>query len=119
MAGKKGGNEAASLLLRVGLAFVFLYAAAASLKSPQDWVGYLPQAARDLMAPETLLKLISVYELVLVLWLLSGKYLRYAAALCVMTLVGIVLSNLSIFIVTFRDIGLVFAALALFVISDK
>lgn len=118
MPAKSNKNQSAQLLLRVGLAFVFLYAAVASLLSPQDWIGYLPQAARNLIPAATLLKVISVYEIVLVLWLLSGKYLRYAAGLCALTLTGIVLSNLSIFVVTFRDIALIFAALALFVMAD-
>lgn len=118
MTAKISQNQSAALLLRVGLAFVFLYAAVASLASPQDWVGYLPNLTRNLLSGTTLLHVISAYEIALVLWLLSGKYVRYAAALCALTLTGIVLSNLSIFIVTFRDIALIFAALALFTMSD-
>ena len=32
----------AQALLRIGLAFVFLYAAISSLMHPDEWVGYLP-----------------------------------------------------------------------------
>jgi hypothetical protein len=60
-----------------------------------------------------LLKFFAVYELVLAAWLLSGVYVRYAGLLCAATLAGITLSNFSLFAISFRDIGLMFAALAL------
>jgi|SRR5664279_2273651 len=101
------------VLLRVGLAVVFLYAAISSLKNPQDWIGYLPKFARDQVSGNTLLHVFSVYELALALWLLSGKYVKYAGLLAAFTLSGIVVSNFSLFAITFRDIALVFAALAL------
>lgn len=101
------------LLLRAGLATVFIYASISSLKNPQDWVGYLPQAAKDLVSADVLLKIFSVYELALAAWLLSGKYAKYAGALSALTLSGIVLSNFSLFAITFRDIALIFASLAL------
>lgn len=60
-----------------------------------------------------LLHIFSVYELALAAWLLSGVWVRLAALLCAATLAGIVLSNLSLFAITFRDIAIMFAALAL------
>ncbi len=102
------------LLLRIGLAIVFLYASISSFKNPQDWVGYLPSIAREQFQATALLHIFSVYELVLAVWLLSGKYIKYAALLCAATLTGIIVSNFSLFAITFRDIALAFAALALF-----
>lgn len=101
------------ILLRVGLAGVFAYAAISSLLYPDDWVGYLPHAASDIADPTVLLRIMSVYELALVAWLLSGVYVRYAALLCALTLGGIIFSNFSLFVISFRDAGLLFAALAL------
>lgn len=106
-------NNLTPLLLRIGLAIVFLYACVSSFKNPQDWVGYLPKFAKDVVSADVLLKIFSFYELVLALWLLSGKYVKYAGAVSALTLVGIVLSNLSLFTITFRDIALIFASLAL------
>lgn len=105
-------------LLRAGLATVFLYAAISSFKNPQDWIGYLPKFARDQISGNTLLHIFSVYELALALWLLSGRYVKYAALLAALTLGGIVLSNFSLFAITFRDIALIFAALALVFAKD-
>jgi uncharacterized membrane protein YphA (DoxX/SURF4 family) len=107
------GMNLTPLLLRIGLASVFIYAAVSSTLDPREWVGYLPSLATDHIQAETLLKLFSVYELVLAGWLLSGIYVRYAALLCAATLLGITVTNFSLFAISFRDIGLAFAALAL------
>jgi uncharacterized membrane protein YphA (DoxX/SURF4 family) len=110
-------DHLASLLLRVGLASVFLFAAVSSLMHPVEWVGYLPTFLAKMHDAASLLKLFALIEIVLAVWLLSGKYLKYAAVLTSLMLVGIVLAQPSDFVVTFRDIGLVFMALALGVLS--
>lgn len=102
-----------SWLLRIGLAIVFLYAAISSLQHPLEWVGFLPTFLTKEVAATTLIKFFAVYELILALWLLSGKFLKYCALLCALTLAGIVITNPSQLITTFRDIGLACMALAL------
>lgn len=111
-------NNLTPLLLRGGLAIIFLYASISSFKNPQDWVGYLPQIAKAHVSASTLLHIFSVYEILLAIWLLSGKYTKYAAMLSAATLSGIVLSNFSLFAITFRDIALIFASLALVFAKD-
>lgn len=106
-------NHTSAILLRSGLAIVFLYAAASSLRTPLDWVGYLPHFLTNHIHAVTLVKIFAIYELILALWLLSGHYIKYAAILCTLTLFGIVATNPHQLIVTFRDIGLAFMALAL------
>lgn len=103
----------AALFLRVGLAFVFLYAAIGAFIEPDDWVGFLPGFLTDRISGDTLLPLFSIGELILAAWLLSGVYVRYAALASAAMLIGITLAGLSSFIVTFRDVGLLLAALAL------
>jgi len=115
---KLNHNHTSVLLLRSGLAIVFLYAAISSLKTPLDWAAYLPHFLADSINAVTLVKIFAVYELALGLWLISGLYLRYAALLCSLTLAGIVVLNPHDLIVTFRDIGLAFAAMSL-VFIDK
>lgn len=107
-----------SLFLRIGLAIVFLYAAISSFISPNDWVGYLPGFVRNILPATAVLGIFSVIELSLAAWLLSGVYVRFAALLCVIMLLGIVVSNFSLLPISFRDIGLIFAALALAVIKE-
>lgn len=108
----KGSNV--SLILRIALAFVFLYAAISSFISPNDWIGYMPRFMRGIVSDQLLLAGFSVFEIVLSVWLLSGLYVRYAAALAAAMLGGIVVLNPLLLPITFRDIGLFIAALALF-----
>lgn len=77
-------------------------------------MGYFPQLLRNIVPPEVLLPIFSTYELLLAAWLLSGLYTKYAALLSAATLAGIVVSNFQLFVITFRDIALICAALALF-----
>jgi uncharacterized membrane protein YphA (DoxX/SURF4 family) len=106
-------QDLATLLLRSGLVVILLYAAIGSFADPKEWIGYFPSILTDHLPAATLLKIFSVYELVLAAWLLSGVYVRWAALLCAITLGGIVLANFELFAITFRDIALIFAALAL------
>ena len=106
-----------ALLLRVGLGIVFLYAAIDSLVHPNDWIGFLPSLLADRLSADLLLTGFSGYQLFLAVWLFSGVYLRYAAFLAAATLAGIILFNTSLLLITFRDIALLFAALALAVLA--
>lgn len=101
------------LLLRTGLAFVFVYAAVSSLMHPDQWVGWLPSFIQKMSSAETLLQIFSIGELLLALALLAGWYTRYAALLAAAALLGIVIASPHALDVTFRDIGLMFMAVAL------
>lgn len=107
------------LILSLGLAFVFLYAGVASLMNPQLWVSYLPHFMGNFIALDVAIKLIAVYEIVLGLLLVSGKFRKIAAALSALTLAGIVASSLNQFVITFRDVGLLMMAVALFFTSSE
>jgi len=109
----------ASWLLRIGVAFVFGYAGVAALLEPTIWSGYLPQFILTTVDPLLAIRLVAGYELVLAVWILSAWQTRYAGLLSAMTLAGITLANMQQLLITFRDIGLFFAALALAVMPDK
>lgn len=104
---------AAQLSLRLGLAFVFAYAAIASFADPLTWAGYLPHFVLKLIDPTLAIKATALVEIVLAAWLLIGKYTRYAALVSTLMLIGILASNLGELTITFRDVGLIAAALAL------
>ena len=112
-------QNSTALLLRLALAIVFLYAAVSSTLSPNEWVGYLPKLLTEHVSATLLLKGFSVFELALAIWLLSGLYVRYAALLAAATLAGITLSNYHLFLISFRDIGLMLAALALATLPES
>jgi uncharacterized membrane protein YphA (DoxX/SURF4 family) len=111
-------NPAAAVwLLRIGLTFVFAYAGVSSLRQPAEWVGYLPGFMARMSDAQTLIKLFAAYELLLALWLLTGKYLRYGAVFAALTLASITVMNVPQLIITFRDVGLVLMAVALFFLA--
>jgi uncharacterized membrane protein YphA (DoxX/SURF4 family) len=101
------------LLLRIGLAIVFMYAAISAFITPKEWIGYLPSVLTNHLPAETVLHIFSTCELLLAAWLLSGIYTKYAALVCAAMLAGITFTNFDLFAISFRDIGLMFAALAL------
>ena len=103
-----------SWLLRAALALVFLYASVSSFLSPQEWIGYFPQILRDIVPANILLPMFSLYEMALVVMLLAGFYTKYVALMAAATLAGIVVANFQLFLITFRDMALVLAALALY-----
>lgn len=113
----KGSNV--SLLLRTALAFVFLYAAISSFISPNDWIGYMPRFMRGIVPDQLLLCGFSLVEIGLSLWLLSGIYVKYAALLAAAMMIGIVVLNPLLLPITFRDVGLFIAALALYAEESK
>lgn len=112
-------HNRAQLLLRLGLATVFLYAAVSSFLSPNDWVGYLPQFVRTLLPATGVLAVFSVVEIILAAWLLSGAYARLAGLVAAAMLAGIIVSNVKLLPISFRDIGLLFAALALVLMKEE
>lgn len=110
-------DRKAAILLRLGLASVFLYAAISGFLFPYNWVGYLPDFLKIFASPFALLKLFSAGEIVLGFWLLSGWKAKWSAAVSCLLLLGITFSNIAVLDVTFRDVGLAFAAAALFLIE--
>lgn len=113
MGGEVHRKNLVSFLLRLGIASVFLYAAVASILEPDSWVGFLPQWMGSFFPLYTLLIIFSVYEIGLALWLLSGKSAFYAAAIAALTMAGILVQNLGAFDIVFRDVAILFSALAL------
>ncbi|MBI2113403.1 MAG: hypothetical protein HYT50_02395 [Candidatus Wildermuthbacteria bacterium] len=105
--------QGAKILLRVGLAFTFSYAAVSSFLHPLNWIGYFPLFMRELVPEGFLLVSFSVFEIALSLWLLSGKFGFFASALAAASLLGIIVFNLAQMEVVFRDVGLFLAACAL------
>jgi hypothetical protein len=101
------------LLLKISIASVFLYAAVAATLQPDNWIGYVPSFARQLLPANMLLLGFSFFQAALAVWILSGWKGFYSGLLAAITLVGIVFANISLIDIVFRDIAIFFAALAL------
>ena len=102
-------------LLRLALAFSFLYPAVSAVLDPYSWVGYFPTFLSDAIAPHQviLLHTFGVVEVVLALWILGGRRVRVPALLMAAMLIAIVLANPAQLSVLFRDLALALAAGAL------
>jgi hypothetical protein len=107
-------NNSSVTILRWGLAFVFFYAAIAAVARPERWVIYVPSFIPSIITPQSFLVAFSLYELILAGFLFSGKKLFWSSLFAVITFVGIVIVDFALAGIVFADIGLAFAALALF-----
>ena len=108
-----------SFFLRLGLASVFLYAAIASFLTPNNWIGFLPTWLKNIIPGIILLSIFSIYEIILSLWLLSGKKIYYASILSAITLFLIIITNITNLDILFRDIAIFFSAISLAILSKE
>lgn len=106
-----------ALLIRLGLAFTFLYAGVKGIVQPDRWIGFLPQQVDlvPVVSSEQILLFFSVAEIVLAVWLLAGVGTRWAGFTAFLFLLGVTLPNLAQMDIVFRDVGLAACALALVV----
>lgn len=111
-------NKLADILLRVAVAFAFLYPPFNALPNPEAWVGYFPQFVAGLGDPVLLLHIFGIVEVGIALWILSGVKIWLPCIAAAALLVGIVAFNASEFQVLFRDLPIAAAALALAIIHS-
>ncbi len=106
-----------SLLLRIGLAFVFLYAAI-FVSTVETGSKYVPPFITNIIPIKTFLLTFGIFEILLSLWLLSGKFTRYSGLVSALLLINLTVFNLEYFSVLFRNIAIICAALALAAIKE-
>ena len=106
-----------SLILRLGLAFAFLYPAISAVFNPFAWIGYFPQFAHIIIPNDALLlHLFGAIEIVIGLWLLYGKHIFYPSVAAAAMLFFIVVFNFSQMDIVFRDLSIFAIAVALVVL---
>ena len=108
-----------TLLLRLSIASVFLYAAVAATLQPYNWIGYMPMFPGKIVPVETLLHGFSLFQFILAIWILSGWKGLYSGLVAAVTLVAIIGVNWGDIDILFRDFAIFFAALALAASSIK
>lgn len=106
-------------LLRLGLAFVFLYAAIEMLIIPESMIKYVPAFVGSIMPLDLFLQLFGGFEILLAFWLLSGWLSLPAAWIAFVLLTLIVITNLAYFPILFRNVAISCAALALAALSGE
>ena len=108
-------NKIIEKVLRVGVAFSFIYPPISAFFNPYAWVGYFPSFLIDQNVIEsmTLLHLFGIAELCIGLWILFGKRIFIPGAMASVFLLLIIVLNLSQIDVLFRDIPILLMALLL------
>lgn len=110
-------NELAKWFLRVGLAFVFLYASVEIYFHPANFLKYVPQFVQDSLPLDLFLLLFGVFEVAIAVWLLTGWKGQYPSLLSVLMIIGIVAFNMEYFQILFRNVAIGFGGLALVVLE--
>lgn len=108
------GEQWMHRVLRVGVAFAFLYPPIRAVFDPVSWESYFPHFIRVLPVNSlVLLHGFGVIEVILALWILSGWRMRVPALVATLMLSGIVVFNWANMDIVFRDISLATMTLAL------
>jgi uncharacterized membrane protein YphA (DoxX/SURF4 family) len=109
-------ERVADLVLRVGLAFAFLYPPFSALMDPGSWVGYFPRFMRGIVPDPVLLHGFGLLEAAIAVWILSGKKIFIPSVLAAVILCAIVFFDSNDFEVVFRDLSIACIAVALAVV---
>ena len=116
-------NNTTHRLLRVGLAFAFIYPAVSAWFSPYIWLGYFPGFILDAVGSNSneliLLHTFGAVEIVIGLWFLYGKKLMIPSAIATLILALIVIVDFRLMDVVFRDISIALMSSALFLDAWK
>ena len=107
------------LLMRLAVAFAFLYPAAAAWFDPYSWIGYFPGFLLSLAGSneELLLHAWGAIEVLLALWVLFAVRVYIPSILMALALLAVVVVNPGQFPILFRDISIALAALSLALVN--
>lgn len=106
------------ILLRIGVAIAFIYPPVSAWFNADSWLGYFPGfvvGTFGLFGTTVLLHAFGVFEIIIGLWILSGKHILVPSTLATLTLTLIILFNINQMDVLFRDISIALMSLALVV----
>ncbi|MEK7086928.1 MAG: DoxX family membrane protein [Patescibacteria group bacterium] len=107
-----------TLLIRIGLAAVFIYAGIHTLFNYQSWIGFAPGWIQSVLDPKIFLYFHAVFELILGAGMLAGIFLPIFSLAAFFDILAILIFY-GVDEITFRDFGLAMTALALFLMSLK
>ncbi|MCM2326031.1 MAG: DoxX family protein [Candidatus Woesearchaeota archaeon] len=111
-------DKYAPLILRVSLAFVFLYFGIRQLMMPQDFIYWLPKEAEMIpIQPEMLITLNGIFEVIFGSMLIIGLFRRISSFLLGMHLLAIT-ATIGFTEIGVRDFGLAMATIVIAMIKE-
>ena len=112
-------DKTVSLLLRIGLFVVFVYAGISALMNPSNWIWFVPQWIDIFISRDIFLMIHGITDLIIGLWVVSNFKPFYSGLIASLSLIGIILGNVTQLDIIFRDIGILFASLAFMVFNYR
>ncbi|MBX4188004.1 MAG: sulfite exporter TauE/SafE family protein [Candidatus Doudnabacteria bacterium] len=108
-------SKISNLVLRFGLALTYLFSGYDLIANPTSWSNFVPFWMKNLLPVDvlTFIQIQGGVELLLALALLTGFFMRPAAFISALEMVGILLLY-GVDAVTFRDLAILGASLAVF-----
>ncbi|MBI5644639.1 hypothetical protein HY970_00920 [Candidatus Kaiserbacteria bacterium] len=103
----------AHVILRIGVAFAFLYPPIDGIFHPETWIGYFPSFVHGILPDAVLLHGFGIFEILIALWILTGKQIALPSFAATGMLVAIVVFNHNQFEILFRDLTIAASTLAL------
>lgn len=104
------------LVMRLGLAFVLLFAGISILSNPSDWIGFVPEWMDNFIPRETFLQIHAYFEILLAVLTIFNKWPKILYAVTALDMLSILIFY-GVDSVTFRDIGVLALAVGLWLDS--
>ena len=108
-----------SFLFRASITSAYLYAGLGSLLDPNSWIGFLPGFMQNSGFGLTALTIFSIIEIILSIWIISGKKAYLSATTSSLIMFFIIIFNLELLDIVFRDIPILFASIGLMIMHKN
>lgn len=105
-----------SIILRIGIGFVFMYAALFISTDLEKGKKFVPEFVSAIIPLQIFLYMFGGFEILLAIWILSGKFKAYSALIAAFVLISITSLDYTYFSITFRNVAIICACIALAVI---
>ncbi len=107
------------LLLRIAIAFSFIYAAVSGFLDPSAWVGFFPSFVQGMAPAGVIIGAWGLAEVILALVILFMRNAFYPGIIAAVLLAGVTITNLGAMDIVFRDVSIALAALALAFLTQE
>lgn len=108
-----------SLLLRIGVAFAFIYPAVAGFFDPYSWVGFFPPFLLQIIPGTILLPAFGIFEIILALLILFMKRPFYPSIIASAVLLAIIVLDFKAIDIIFRDVSILLMTVTLALLNKE
>ncbi len=106
-------NSHNTILLRIAIALAFIYPPVDAFFNPNAWISYFPSFMLNIVPNVVLLSAWGILEIIIAVWILSGKKIFLPSLAAGILLCLIVVFNIPLMEILFRDVALALVAFTL------